>query len=381
MSIELHGITWNHTRGFVPMVATAQRFQELHPEINITWQKRSLQAFADQSLETLTHNYDLIILDHPWAGFLATSGNTLPMDDCLDLCDYARNSVGASHSSYTAGGHQWALAVDAATPVASWRPDLLEIVEAAVPKTWNELLALADRGLVALPAIPIDTLMNFYMICIALGETPFLATDQVISDRIGEEAIAMLADLIARCDPACIGRNPIQTYEAMTQTDTIVYCPFAYGYVNYARTEYARRPLQFGGLVSFDDRPLRSTLGGTGLAISRECEHIDTALAYARYVASFEIQRGIYLNSGGQPADRRVWENPAANAGSRNFFADTLSTLDTAFVRPTYDGALTFQDEAGPLLHHHIIERRSPVDCLREMNRLYRESRNNHGRR
>jgi len=43
----LRGIAWDHTRGFVPMVATAQRFHELHPEIEIRWEKRSLQAFAD----------------------------------------------------------------------------------------------------------------------------------------------------------------------------------------------------------------------------------------------------------------------------------------------------------------------------------------------
>jgi len=44
---ELRGITWDHTRGFLPMVATAQRFSELHPDVRITWEKRSLQHFAD----------------------------------------------------------------------------------------------------------------------------------------------------------------------------------------------------------------------------------------------------------------------------------------------------------------------------------------------
>ncbi len=31
--IKLKGITWNHTRGLLPMVATSQRFTELHPEV------------------------------------------------------------------------------------------------------------------------------------------------------------------------------------------------------------------------------------------------------------------------------------------------------------------------------------------------------------
>ena len=38
----LRGITWNHSRGFVSVVATAQRFCELHPNVEITWEKALL---------------------------------------------------------------------------------------------------------------------------------------------------------------------------------------------------------------------------------------------------------------------------------------------------------------------------------------------------
>ncbi|MBW7895866.1 MAG: carbohydrate ABC transporter substrate-binding protein, partial [Opitutaceae bacterium] len=51
--IRLRGIAWNHSRGFTPMVATAQRYGELHPHVEITWEKRSLQAFADAPIEKL----------------------------------------------------------------------------------------------------------------------------------------------------------------------------------------------------------------------------------------------------------------------------------------------------------------------------------------
>src|SRR5688500_10341947 len=45
--ITLKGITWGHSRGITPLLAAAQRYSELHPEIEITWSKRTLQAFAD----------------------------------------------------------------------------------------------------------------------------------------------------------------------------------------------------------------------------------------------------------------------------------------------------------------------------------------------
>ena len=44
---KLKGITWAHSRGFTSIVAVSQRYAELHPDIDITWEKRSLQEFAD----------------------------------------------------------------------------------------------------------------------------------------------------------------------------------------------------------------------------------------------------------------------------------------------------------------------------------------------
>ncbi|WP_049768834.1 hypothetical protein [Roseiflexus castenholzii] len=35
-SVELTGLTWDHTRGYVPLVAAAQRVGELHPGMTIT---------------------------------------------------------------------------------------------------------------------------------------------------------------------------------------------------------------------------------------------------------------------------------------------------------------------------------------------------------
>src|SRR5215218_5665908 len=113
--ITLTGITWNHTRGYLPMVATAQRFGELHPGIEIVWQKRSLQEFADYPIERLAERFDLLIIDHPFAGQAAQQRVLLPLDEYLPaefLDDQATNSVGQSHPSYNFGGHQWALAVD-----------------------------------------------------------------------------------------------------------------------------------------------------------------------------------------------------------------------------------------------------------------------------
>src|SRR5690606_28629742 len=141
--IQLKGITWNHSRGLVPMVATGQRFSEMHPNVEITWEKRSLQAFADASVDELALHYDLLVIDHPWAGFAAHTESVLPLDRYLPqryMADQRQNSVGKSFESYTYQGHQWALALDAATPVAASRPDLLELHIKKLPKNFRDLM-------------------------------------------------------------------------------------------------------------------------------------------------------------------------------------------------------------------------------------------------
>lgn len=391
--IELKGITWDHSRGLLPVVATAQRYGELNPGVKINWEKRSLQEFADKPLSGLAADYDLLVIDHPWIGFAAAHDLLLPLDEYLPeafLKDQADNSVGRSFESYSYNGHQWALAIDVATPAASSRPDLMERSGFPLPETFDDLLALADEGVVIFPGIPIDTLMNFYMFCSAYGADPFALTDdnravprdtdrpaqEVVSRETGIRALQAFRRLASRVDRSCFDRNPIQVYETMTSGDRFAYCPFAYGYVNYARQGYARRPLQFHDLVSMDGTgqaagALKSTLGGTGLAISRACKQADTAVRYAEYVAGAECQRTIYFESGGQPGHRAAWTDEHTNLNSAGFFRETLPALDRAFLRPRYNGHLHFQDQAGDLVRDYLIQGGDEEKLLNELNRLY----------
>lgn len=124
------------------MVATAQRYEELNPEVKIVWEKRSLQAFADEPIDQLAQRYDLLVIDHPWAGFAAKTGVIEALDNLLSpelLQDQAVNSVGHSHISYSYDNKQWALAMDAATPVAAARMDMLSELGKEMPQTWMTL--------------------------------------------------------------------------------------------------------------------------------------------------------------------------------------------------------------------------------------------------
>jgi multiple sugar transport system substrate-binding protein len=329
-------------------------------------------------VQQLAEHFDLLVIDHPFVGYAAAHPTLLPLDQYLPaefLNDQSANSVGASFDSYQFGDHLWALAIDAATPVSAYRPDLLERYEVALPNTWDELLALARRGLVAVPAIPIDSLMNFYMLCLALGEEPFTDAERVVGLDVGLAALEHLRELVGLCAPICLERNPFRTYEALVGGDDLVYCPFAYGYSNYARPDYTQPTLRFGNLVLLENRALRSTLGGTGLAISRHCQNIELALEYVQFVAGPACQSGLYVTSGGQPGHRAAWLDPTVNTICHNFFLDTLPTLDDAYVRPRYNGYIPFQDHAGPVVHGYLSQGGNPRHVLEQLDVLYRESK------
>ena len=103
-------------------------------------------------MEQLASAYDLIVMDHPHTALAATEGLLLPYEDWLDegfLADQAANSVGGSHESYRFMGKQWTLATDAAAPIATWRPDLIEKHSLELPQTWEHVLELARQALEA----------------------------------------------------------------------------------------------------------------------------------------------------------------------------------------------------------------------------------------
>ncbi len=377
MAAVLRGITWGHSRGITPLLAASQRYEELHPDVKIHWTKRSLQEFADYPLEKLTHEYDLLIIDHPWVGCAADTGSVLPLNEYLPaayLEDQLNNSVGSSHESYNYNNKQWALAIDAATPAASYRKDLFELNQQTIPATWNELIDLAQRNKVAVPAIPIDLLMNFYSFCIAFGKEPFQNEYDVTDWETGLRAIDIMKELYSLVDRKMFSCNPIAVAELMTTTDDYWYCPFAYCYSNYSRTGYAKNLLHYTQPVSINNEKLKTTIGGTGLAVSSFSKQIAIAVDFASWIVSAEMQRTFYVQHGGQPGHRSAWLDEDANRLTNNFFKNILPVMDNGYMRPRYNGYLYFQDHAGIPLQKCLMNNSDPQKTLDEMNSIYRKS-------
>lgn len=373
-------MTWNHDRGFAPMLVTAARYAETHPNVRIEWQARSLQGFADDPIRRIADEFDFIVLDHPFMGTGAKNGYLVPLDQHLapeTLSTLRAESVGASHQSYFYDGHQYALAIDAAAQVAGYRPDLLQAAGATLPKTWNEVLQLAKirRGFVTTPLLAVDSLCTFFTLCANSGEPPFFADPgKIVTNATGEAALHFLQQLAAASPPDALDWNPIKLWEKMSSTDELAYCPFGFGYSNYARPGYRPSPILFTNIPSSNSRgPAGALLGGAGLAISHRCQEISAAAEYAAWVASSECQRTLYVHSGGQPGNKTAWVDPAVNAISNNFFESTLPTLEQAYVRPRFPGFVEFQTEASLIVHDFLRQKQTSTETLRLLDHCYRK--------
>lgn len=377
----LKGITWAHSRGYTSIVAVSQRFMELNKDVEITWEKRSLQEFADAPIEELSKRYDLLIIDHPWAGFAAKHGILLPLQKYLSaeyLKDQEENSVGKSYISYDFDGFLSALPIDAATPIAVYRPDYFETTGEKVPETFEEVLELAKKGKVIYAGIPINLLMDFYMFGITAGYTMFNG-EEVIGREDGCAVLEEMRRLSSLCTKEIFDWDPIAVHEALSSEEKYAYCPFAYGYTNYSRRGYAKYLLKANDVVSFNGVPLHTVLGGTGLAISAKTKYTEEAVDFAAYAASSEIQKTIFFDNGGQPGHRSAWLDGENNRRCMNFFQDTLYTLDHSYLRPRYSGYLEFQDNAGDFVREYVMNGGNPQKIICKLNELYLISKEEKG--
>jgi multiple sugar transport system substrate-binding protein len=354
MTVRLRGVSWDHVRGLGGARAAAAAFAQRHPDVQVGWAARSLQAFADQPVEELARDYDLIVLDHPAIGHAVARGALLPLDEYADgalLADLAAHSVGLSHESYAWQGRQWALAMDAAAQVAAYRSDLLARLGAEVPRSWPEVFALAERAprAVAMPLTAVDAVCAFVALCEGNG------AGQWPPDRAAASAaLATLERLATAAHPHSLRWNPPGLLDHMAAAEEVAYCPLAFGYSNYARSGFRERRLRFAPAPQCPDGVPRGMLGGAGIAVSARTQAPAAACALAAFTSGPEIQRGVYFDGGGQPGHRAAWTDERVNAIAPGFFADTLPSLERATLRPRHDGYLAWQDRAGAAIHAYL---------------------------
>ncbi|MBV8378279.1 MAG: hypothetical protein JO279_14880, partial [Verrucomicrobia bacterium] len=373
------GITWDHPRGYNALSEAGRRLEKKGSPLSVHWEKQSLEEFESRSIEELCARYDLVVMDHPHLGAAVARNCLQPLDDWLSGASIERlaeTCAGSTFQSYYYEGKYWALPLDAATQVMALRLDLLG--NRSIPVTWDEVLQLANHVPVVLSVGGPHALMTFFSICVALGEPPTsLDPAIVISESTGRMALKLMAELISGRSEFELDLNPIQIFERMTQTDEVACSPLIYGYVNYSDPRVYQ-----GRTVTFVEAPAAckggrhgSTLGGTGLAVSRRARICPELIEHLRWLVSDNAQRNLIPNFNGQPSAAAAWSDPDLNRRWNGFYKNTLGTIQDAWIRPRYPGYIEFQSEGSALIRSGLGRGRSTDEILQSLQDAYTRSR------
>ncbi len=382
--MELKGITWDHARGYNPLIPVSAEFCKAHPGVEISWKKRSLQDFEDFPVSRLAEMYDMIMIDHPYMTAGSRAGFLLDLSSLIEPSYFAMlagDAVGLSLESYCVAGHYYGLPVDAAAQVAAENAPAMAALGAQTPGTVEDAIRLSGqigRERFALPLVPTHLFSTFMSLTAQCSQGAYFDPDTGIRAEAARQAGELLYRLISVSNPVSFQRDPITLLDDMSRSDEIIYSPFIYGYVNYSRAGYAK------SLITFRDAPLvredaaaSTQIGGVGIALTKHLtvEQLPVAVAFVKYLASPEVQRGIYTQADGQPASRAAWLDEGNNRLTNNFFRNTICTLDKGFLRPKTALWNEFQEAASKQLFRQVSDGLSPAQLVEEFNRLYTDMR------
>lgn len=369
-------LTWDHPRGYNALAAAAATLDPERDGLSIEWDKQPLEGFESHPIADLCARYDLVVLDHPHVGE-AVEGNCLvPLEDVFGhdtIAELAEASIGPSLTSYHYADRHWALPLDAATQVMARRSDLV----ADAPAMWDDVLTLSrETGKVALSLAGPHAALSFLSMAAALGEPPAVTDPELlVSVPTGTAVFDLMAELAARSPSSVADKNPIGILAHMAAHDDVALCPLVYGYVNYAAP-------QSGHAIAFSDAPRQSdtgrpgsTLGGTGIGISRRCKVTPELKRHLLWLLSEEAQAGFIPDHEGQPSRRSVWHDVEVNGRWGNFYRNTAATLEAAYVRPRHSGYIAFQTKASALLRDAFSEGGKAGPTLNALQALYARSR------
>lgn len=366
------GLTWDHPRGYDALAAAAAQTQS--DELQIQWDRQSLEGFESAAIDELAQTYDLLVIDHPHLGDALDKGclkdiRTLFSPSRLDA--WRDQSIGRSFSSYQYGEGQWALPLDAATQVAVWRPDL---TSEPAPITWADTAAYAQRHPVCLSLAGPHAFLTLCSMAHAFGAAMGDHQDRLFKGGDLAAAWDLLSCLYAHHLIEWQDKNPIALLHAMSTTDEAVYCPLVYGYVNYAGSRSPGKKLSFIDAPHGPGRTIGSVLGGTGVAITQRCQITPALLRHLEHLMAPNTQTAFIPQHNGQPSARIAWENQTLNAGHGDFYRHTQSTLENAFVRPRFPGYTRFQLEASAAVRELLSARASASTGLARLEKLHLEA-------
>lgn len=366
--MTFRGLTWDHPRGYRALEAAAQGSHGL-----LSWQRQPLEGFESHPIADLASRFDLLVLDHPHIGEAVAENCIQPIESCFgasELAAWDKHSIGPALGSYLWEGKHWALPLDVAMQVMARDPNAVP----EAPDTWDGVLQLAERQPVALSLAGPHAVLCFFSLALALGEEP--GGEDLVSEAAGAEALRILRRLGRAATPGSASLNPIALLEALAHRRGIALVPLVFGYVNYARPEGARQRVAFSEAPrARADGRRGSVLGGTGIGITARAQPTQALLDHLRELMSPAVQVGFIPDHDGQPSARGAWLDSRVNAAWGGFYASTMETAETAWVRPRFDGYIAFQTKAAAILREALSDASAPQAVIGRLRDIWTRAR------
>jgi multiple sugar transport system substrate-binding protein len=381
-NVRLKGLSWGHRRATAPLEALSERFRQTHSGVIIDWVVRPLSDFEHQPIADIAGRYDLLVIDHPFCGDIASSGAFVPLEGVLprELGPAAdKLYVGASLASYRFGGHVWAAPIDAAAPHAAYRADLLRRVDEPVPSSWDDTLTLAHRlksyGLwVATPVKSPHAYATVASLMANLGRPIVLDSGGSTIDRSAmSTALEALMSLVSRSPEQARDWNAIDISEAMVARDDIAFTPCVYGYATYAESDM-RAPLRFADFCGVASPFFKGAmLGGTGLAVSASSNSQDIAIEFVRFCLSSEAQDRLIPHHHGQPALETAWRDAENNETFGGYYTSVRRSIENSWIRPRRSSYIRFQSKAGYAVEQYCKRQKTKSETIEGVIKLAEE--------
>ena len=371
--IAYRGLTWDHPRGTDALRAAA--LLAWHDGLlDLSWEAQSLEGFESHPIDNLAAQYDLIVMDHPHLGDAIAHDCLVALDtlfDAAELQTWADATIGQTFSSYHMAGHQWALPLDAATQVRICSPEAAEYPM----HTWADIENLPDSVRVALSLAGPHAALSFFSLCAGQGEPISTKPDDplIMNRSAARRSLEIMSAIAARMERRFISMNPISLHEAVAARQLDV-CPLVYGYASYGRPDQApgRQQVRFGDVPKVGDfLTLGTTLGGTGICITKRARISPELLAHVRLLMSPTTQVSLFPDNRGQPYHVRAWSDPAVNRAYGGFFQGTRKSLAQAWVRPRWAGYAAYQLELSALIRSALERQDTPDAVIDRINRHY----------
>jgi len=342
-------------------------FRSRHPKIRVEVEvgphsATELHTLLVTKLRNRDESLDAFLLDVVWPTEFAKAGYLEPVDDVVSP-EERKEFFPGTVEACTVEGRLMAVPFNIDAGVLYYRKDLLESRGLAPPVTWKELAAQAERivkeearpGLVGYTAQfdRYEGLVCNLLEIVASNGGSLLDLD----DPRTREAIAFVRDrLIGRISPrAVLNQREPQSRAAFLQGEAVFHrnWPSTWAIANDPKQSAVAGRVGMAPLPAFEGGRTVSCLGGWQLGVAAHSGRKGAAKAFVRFLASYEGQRNLTLQTSQTHSRMRVMRDREVVARYPHF-AELRPILESAVPRPKLANYHEESDRLQAVLYREI---------------------------